>query len=140
MLSNACAYGLRAMMHLARQPLSGFVSIDDIAGTVALPRAFLRKVMNKLVRAGLVESVRGAGGGVRLLREPSNIRVYDIVLAIDGDKRFTRCMLHFDKCNPEEPCAFHTEWAKQREMIQERLQSLTLKDVAETMRKFYLDV
>lgn len=140
MLSNACAYGLRAMMHLARQPLSEYISIDNIAEKIALPRAFLRKVMNKLVRAGLVESVRGAGGGVRLLREPSNIRVYEIVLAIDGDKRFTRCMLHFDKCNPEEPCAFHAEWAKQREMIQERLQSLTLKDVTETMQKFYLDV
>jgi Rrf2 family protein len=140
MLSNACAYGLRAMMHLARQPSQDFVSIDDIAGAVALPKAFLRKVMSKLVRAGLVESVRGAGGGVRLLREPRNIRVYDIVLAIDGDKRFTRCMLRFDRCNPEEPCAFHAEWAVQRTMIQERLQTLTLNNVAETMREFYLDL
>ncbi|MCU0426232.1 MAG: Rrf2 family transcriptional regulator [Candidatus Kapabacteria bacterium] len=139
MLSNACAYGLRAMMYLARQPQMEYTAIDEVASAVHLPKAFLRKIMNKLVRAGLVESVRGAGGGVRLLREPSNIRVYEIVLAVDGDKRFTRCMLHFDQCNSEEPCAFHAEWAKQRTMIQERLQALSLKEVAETMRKFYLD-
>lgn len=128
------------MMHLARQPIAGFVAIDDIAVEADLPKAFLRKVMNKLVGARLVESSRGAGGGVRLTKDASIMSVYEIVIAIDGDKRFTRCMLHFDKCNSQKPCAFHTEWAKQREMIQERLQSLMLKDVAETMRKFYLDL
>lgn len=126
------------MMHLAKQPKSTFIAIDDVAERVALPNAFLRKVMNKLIGAGMLESVRGAGGGVRLLREASNIRVYEIVLAIDGDKRFTRCMLHFEACNPEKPCAFHAEWAKQREIIQDQLQTLTLKDIAETMRKYYL--
>ncbi len=139
MLSNACAYGLRAVMHLARQPSNEFISIDMVAEEVQLPRAFLRKIMHKLVHAGIVESARGAGGGVRLAQKASAIAVFEVVLAIDGDKRFTGCMLHLEKCNPDAPCPFHHEWAKQRSMIQDELQRLSLQEVAETMRKFYLD-
>jgi Rrf2 family transcriptional regulator, iron-sulfur cluster assembly transcription factor len=139
MLSNACAYGLRAMMHLAQQPRTKFVAIDSIAEAVALPKAFLRKIMHKLVHAGIVESVRGAGGGVRLAQKANAIAVFEVVLAIDGNKRFTGCVLHLEKCNPNAPCPFHHEWAKQRSMIQDELQRLSLQDVAETMRQFYLD-
>jgi len=140
MLSNACAYGLRAMMHLAQQPDNQFISIDTVAQDVQLPRAFLRKIMNTLVHAGIVESARGAGGGVRFTRKASAIAVFEVVLAIDGDKRFTGCLLHLEKCSSDSPCPFHHEWAKQRSMIQDELQHLSLQEVAEAMRKFYLDV
>ena len=138
MLSNACAYGLQAMIYLARQPRNRFVAIDSIAAAVGLPRAFLRKVMNKLVHARLVHSVRGASGGVCLTRDPNSVSIFDIIVAIDGDKRFTRCMLHFDQCNPTNPCPFHEEWTKQQEAFQERLQTLTLRDIAYSMPKYYL--
>lgn len=134
MLSNACAYGLRAMTYLASQPQDHYVAVDTVAQQVHLPSAFLRKVMQKLGRAGLIISMRGAGGGVRLAEDSKSITVYDIILAIDGDKRFTRCMLHLDGCNPERPCPFHEEWAEQRTLIQKRLQSFSLNQVTAIMK------
>ncbi len=123
------------MSYLAsHQPHNQYISVDRVAQEVHLPAAFLRKVMQKLVQAGLIGSMRGAGGGVRLREESNHISVYDIILAIDGDKRFTRCMLHLDGCNPERPCPFHEEWAEQRTLIQKRLQSFSLNEVTAIMK------
>jgi Rrf2 family iron-sulfur cluster assembly transcriptional regulator len=139
MLSNACAYGLRAMTYLASQPQDHYVAVDTVAQQVHLPSAFLRKVMQKLGRARFITSMRGAGGGVRLSEDSKSITVYDIILAIDGDKRFTRCMLHLNGCDAEKPCPFHEEWTAQRSLIQKHLQSLSLNDITTIMKKEVFD-
>lgn len=133
MISNACAYALRAMIYLATQAPKSFVAVDRVAREVHLPPAFLRKVMQKLVQAHLVVAMRGAGGGVCLAIDSRRVSVYDIILAIDGNKRFVQCMLHLKGCTVEKPCPFHAEWAVQRTSIQQQLQALSLHDITQTV-------
>src|SRR5919199_3916138 len=77
-------YGLRAMIELAIHRGKGLISAREIAEAQHIPLRFLEQQLGALSKAGLVESFRGAGGGCRLVRDPAEIRIADIVDAIEG--------------------------------------------------------
>jgi len=92
MLSQTVEYALRAVAHLASeapQPLT----TEQIAGTTRVPKAYLSKVLQALVRGGIVHSQRGVGGGMTLTRSPRNITILDVVNAVDPINRITSCPL-----------------------------------------------
>jgi Rrf2 family cysteine metabolism transcriptional repressor len=87
-------YGVRLLVELGRQhggagsggsgPVSGPVSLKAIAEAEALPLAYLERIVALLKKAGLVEATRGAHGGYRLTREPAEIHMDEVVLALEG--------------------------------------------------------
>ena len=83
-ISQKGLYALQAMMMLARRYNQGAIRIRDIAYEEDLPEKFLELILLELKNARLVESVRGATGGYQLRREPSEIRLSDIMRLIDG--------------------------------------------------------
>jgi Rrf2 family protein len=84
MLTKKAKYGLKAMVHLAELAPGEGVSIGDIAEANALPRKFLEAILLDLRNAGFVRSRKGRGGGYTLARTPGDIRVGDIIRALDG--------------------------------------------------------
>lgn len=92
MISQSVEYALRAMSYLAS--LRGDSATSEvIALTTRVPRGYLSKVMRELVRAELVQSFRGPGGGFVLARDPGTITVLEIVEAVDPIRRIERCPL-----------------------------------------------
>lgn len=90
MVSQSVEYALRAMSFLAS--LHGASATSEvIAGATKVPRGYLSKVMRELVRADLVQSFRGPGGGFLLSRAPATITVLDIVTAVEPVRRIERC-------------------------------------------------
>jgi Rrf2 family protein len=83
-ISQKGLYALQAMMMLARHHQQGAIKIRDIAYEGALPEKFLELILLELKNARMVESVRGAKGGYRLRREPSDIHLSEIIRLIDG--------------------------------------------------------
>ena len=83
-VSQKGLYGLQAMMMLTRHHNQGAIRIRDIAYEENLPEKFLELILLELKNARMVESVRGAKGGYRLRREPSDIRLSEIIRLIDG--------------------------------------------------------
>lgn len=83
-ISQKGLYALEAMMMLARQYRQGAIKIHDIAATEHLPEKFLEIILMELKNARLVESTRGARGGYQLRRDPSDIRLSEIIRLIDG--------------------------------------------------------
>jgi len=83
-ISQKGLYALQAMMMLARRYNQGATKIRDIAYEEGLPEKFLELILLELKNARMVESVRGANGGYQLRREPSEIRLSDIIRLIDG--------------------------------------------------------
>jgi Rrf2 family protein len=83
-ISQKGLYALQAMMMLARHYNQGAIRIRDIAYEEALPEKFLELILLELKNARMVESVRGAKGGYRLRRVPSEIRLSEIIRLIDG--------------------------------------------------------
>ncbi|MCO8144288.1 Rrf2 family transcriptional regulator [Rhodovulum tesquicola] len=82
-LSTKGRYAMVALVDLALTPEGGLVSLAEISKRQDISLPYLEQLFVKLRRAGLVESVRGPGGGYRLARPPSEIRVVDVLAAVD---------------------------------------------------------
>jgi Rrf2 family protein len=83
-VSQKGLYALQALMMLTRRHNQGAIRIRDIAYEEGLPEKFLELILLELKNARIVESVRGAKGGYQLRREPSEIRLSEIIRLIDG--------------------------------------------------------
>lgn len=131
MLSATTEYALRAMTHLARQPKVGIVLGRDLSREADVPPAYLTKVLLVLRNAGLVETVRGTGGGYRLGRSPEQIYLVEIVELFDGQQARSRCLLgHSKECSETEPCSAHRVWQGVRAAYLGLLVSTSLADIA----------
>ena len=89
-LSEYTDYTLRVLMYCARHR-QRLVTIGELADQHGLSKGHLMKVVNDLARQGLIETTRGRGGGLRLLREPGSIRIGDVVRASETDFRLVEC-------------------------------------------------
>lgn len=92
MISQTAEYALRAIAHLASQPDTPQTT-QQIAETTRVPLPYLSKVLQALVRAGLIHSQRGLHGGIKLLKPPETLSVYDVIQAVDPLQRITTCPL-----------------------------------------------
>lgn len=106
MISQTAEYALRAVVWLASRPERPH-GTAQIAGAVQVPAGYMAKVLQKLARAGLVASLPGRGGGVRLTRPAEGISVLDVVDAIDPVKRIRRCPLGLT--GHEKLCPMHRQ-------------------------------
>lgn len=91
MLSQTVEYALRAVVYLAGQ--SGPRTTEQVASATKVPKAYLSKVLQGLVRAGLVHSQRGMGGGMTLTRDPSQMTILEVVEAVEPIGRIKSCPL-----------------------------------------------
>ena len=86
LLTRACRYGILAMASLVKDREPGERHLArEIASAYNIPPEYLAKIMTQLVKAGLVESLRGPSGGYLLTRKPSGISIGQVITAIDGD-------------------------------------------------------
>ena len=92
MLSKTAEYALRAAVWLARYPDQAH-SADDLAERTKVPRRYLHKVLQDLVRAELVRSQSGPGGGYTLAKQPAKVTILDVVNAVAPLERIRACPL-----------------------------------------------
>lgn len=128
--SKPCEYAIRALAFLARFPQVGGTQGAAIAEGEGLPAPVLGKVLQELVRKGLLESRRGPGGGFRLARRPQLITLRDVVAAIDGLDQFLECAVGLERCSDESPCPLHDTWKALRGQMMNYLEVTTLADMA----------
>jgi len=133
--SNACEYAIRALTVIAENPRDGWVRRATIAELGDLPAPFLGKILHDLVGAGLLDSVRGRGGGYRLARPAGRIRLMDIREAIDGSADLEACAVGLDPCSDETPCPLHDDFRRVRETIRAYLITTTLDEIATGRRR-----
>ncbi len=87
LISTKGVYGLTAMYELSKHEEDTPMQIKEISSNASIPQNYLEQLLSKLRRAELVRSVRGAKGGYILAREPKDIKVLDILVALEGDIR-----------------------------------------------------
>lgn len=131
--SNACAYAIRAMARLAMIRPDGYVLLDDVCEGSTLPRHFVAKIFQDLVRRGLLVSAKGRGGGFALSRDASKISLYDIVAVIDGVEQLDQCVVGMAQCDDNQPCPQHDQWKAIREELRQYLEGTTLAQMSETL-------
>jgi len=122
------------MLHLAGIGGNEYTAVRTISGELDISFHFLTKIFQHLTRSGLVDSYRGPNGGIRLSGDANEISVRDIIVALEGDKMFTECVLGLPGCEESHPCPLHSHWAKVRQEVETMLGSKSLKDIGEDLR------
>ncbi|HMB93865.1 MAG TPA: Rrf2 family transcriptional regulator [Rhodothermales bacterium] len=133
MWSKRCTYALRATLYLAAQQQDGYVPIRQISDQLDIPYAYLTKVLQELIRRGLLQSLRGPHGGVALAQPAHTIALRDIIEVIDGAGLFTECVLGLPKCDAAAPCSLHNQWKPIRHSIGTMLSQTALDDIADQL-------
>jgi len=130
-LSRACEYGIQAMLYLHQHGDDRNVAVSEISRKLGISASFLAKIVGQLAARGLLDSRRGAGGGVRLARPSAQLRLIDVVDAIDGLELRTRCIIGLPQCGSAAPCPFHDSWGPLRDKI---MSALSEQSLASLMR------
>ena len=132
MLSKTTEYALRAIVYIALQDAQGLkAGIKEIAGELELPMHFMGKILQDLVRKGLIASVKGPGGGFFLHRPASDISILEVVKEIDGLEAFRKCGMGMKQCSDTHPCPLHNEIKAYREQLLKVFKSRTIQDLVD---------
>lgn len=132
-LSTKGRYAVMAMADLAHHSRGRPVALAEVADRQEISLSYLEQLFGRLRRNGLVTSVRGPGGGYMLSREPAQMRIADIILAVDEPIKATRCTPGSPKgCHSHKGrCLTHDLWEELGNHIYLYLSSVTLADVCE---------
>lgn len=130
-LSRLTDYAAVVMAQIARHPEASHAAAD-LAVAVQLPHPTVSKTLKMLVRAGLVESRRGAQGGYSLARPASKITASDIIAAIEGPVAMTECSQAGGDCDLAATCGVSDNWQRVSLAVRTLLDSVTLAHLADT--------
>ena len=129
-LSKKADYALIAMKHLAVRGDRASSSAREIAELYGVPIELMAKVLQRLVRRGLLSSHQGTRGGYHLGRAPGQISVADVIQAIDGPVTVTACSTDDGQCEQFEKCNVRDPLWRVRERILSALDECTIAELA----------
>jgi Rrf2 family protein len=124
-------YAVRAMLHIAALPPDAIAPIADISRAWEVPETFLRKIVGKLARGGLLTTHRGNGGGIALSRPSREITLLDVLRVTEGPLALNACLTSAGACHRTPWCPVHPVWCEAQEKLREVLSSRTLEDLAQ---------
>ena len=155
--SKSSQYAIRALMRSLETDSVPHFSTKEICSQAGIPEAFARKALQEMTKAGILKGFQGAHGGYLVLRDPSDISLLDIILAVDGDDAFAecpmglRCQVQADgegfrscknctipspKCGLSHICPLHSLWKETRQSVIHRLEMTTLQDIKDNLTEF----
>ncbi|OIR03980.1 HTH-type transcriptional regulator CymR [mine drainage metagenome] len=114
-------YAARLVLHLAAVDGDAQVSIREVAEARAMPLPFVRRLVGSLVKAGILKTVRGASGGLRLARPANEISLLDIVEAMEGRIALNRCTHGGKGCPLASRCPIQGVWCEADRALRESL-------------------
>ena len=130
-LTKKADYGLMAMKHLAERAHAGACSAKDVADAYGIPQEALAKILQRLVKAGLLQSQHGVNGGYTLAREPNKISAFEVIRAIDGPLFITSCITVRGECGQSNRCTIREPLRRVNESIEQVLRRITISEMKE---------
>ena len=126
--TRGCEYALRALQAMAAHPDES-VTVVELCTIAQVPEPFTRKMLQQLVRAGMLKSVRGPGGGFRFAKDPAEVSLMEVVTIIENGTRIDRCVLGSKDCDDTSPCPLHYQWAPIKHAANQMLETKTIQDL-----------
>lgn len=132
MFSKACEYAIKATIYIAQQSHEGRrANVKEVSKEVNAPEAFTAKILQQLCRENILSSIRGKQGGfVFDVERQKEIKIFDVVMLIDGDSLFTNCGLGLHKCSSENPCPVHDDFKAVRNALVSMVKKYSFYDLA----------
>ncbi|MGB7761129.1 MAG: Rrf2 family transcriptional regulator [Bryobacteraceae bacterium] len=131
--SRSSEYAIRAFVYLAQVPDGKYAMVKNIAESEEIPAHFLAKILQQLARKGLLRSSKGPTGGFALRVDAGDIRLLDIVEALDGLAPYQQCASGLAECNDDMPCSMHDSWVTLRSRIMDYLGKNSIADLAKAL-------
>lgn len=140
MISAKGRYALRVMVDLAQHTTGEFIPVKEIAARQDISLKYLESIMNILTKGKMLESASGKGGGYRLVREPCEYKVIDILQLIEGDIAPVACLgADGEKCEQIAKCTTLSFWKGLEKVINDYLEKNTLQDMLNGADKSQMD-
>ena len=133
-LTTKGRFAVTAMIDVAMNATHGPVTLAAVSERQRISLSYLEQLFGKLRRHGLVESVRGPGGGYLLARAADTVSVADVILAVDEPIDATQCGGR-ENCHDDRRCMTHELWANLNAHIFNYLRSVTLADLVRAQQK-----
>ncbi|MDY0184873.1 MAG: Rrf2 family transcriptional regulator [Desulfuromonadaceae bacterium] len=120
-ITRATEYAVRAVLYMSKFPTGEIILKKDICATQEVTPAFLTKIFQPLVKAGLIGSQRGVGGGFYLRKDPAEITIYDIYSIEEDPLYINKCLCGRGICERDSYCPVHEAWREVRRGMIEQL-------------------
>lgn len=128
-LTRAGEYAVRCVLFLASQGTGKIVKRKLVAREMDIPDQFLAKIAPQLARAGILEIVQGARGGLRLILAPEEVSLLDVVEAVIGEIFLNDCIVRPESCNRSSACSVHLVWEKARDQLRQTLREVSFAEL-----------
>jgi len=129
-LTKTTEYAVRILTLMAsRKGEKDSFSATYLHEQLNIPYKYLTRLMTDLSKQGFLLSIRGRGGGFKIIKALDEITLADIVEAVEGMASFNACILGFEECSSENPCALHFVWEKNKKNFIKMLEETTLEDI-----------
>jgi Rrf2 family protein len=130
-LTKKADYALMAMKHLAERPGRSSRSAKDVADAFGIPPEALAKILQRLAKAGLLQSQHGINGGYTLSRPANTISAFEVIQAIDGPLFITSCVTVRGECDQSDRCNIREPLRKVNESIEAVLKRIKISHMRE---------
>src|SRR5438876_3937625 len=132
--SSTTEYAIRGLTELASRSNGCTMLLDQLVTGTTLPRDFMAKIFQRLVKARILTSAKGRGGGFTLARPAHDITLMTIVEAIEGPKPLDGCVVGLERCNDDMPCPQHDLYKPIRQRLKDYMNTTTLADLASSLK------
>lgn len=127
-LSKTSEYALRILIYMAKEPTLLYTA-KKLVEELRISDKYLRRLMTDLSKADFIVSTQGRDGGYQFAKNIDEIYLYDIVDAIEGMEKLNDCVLGFEICSCENPCAMHDTWLNVRNELNRIFRKTKLSDM-----------
>lgn len=136
MFSNSAKYALNAVLYLSLHTHEDKkLMTKDLSDRINVPKPYLAKILQDLSRHGIISSTKGPKGGFYLSEDNRKLSLIEIVEVMDGKQRLNSCVLGFEACNNENPCALHHIVGRANTEFVKNLQETTIQDLISDIDK-----
>ena len=132
MFKKETEYALRALAYIKLQNVKGRrPGIAEIASEIETPQSFTAKILQRMVKQGFVESMKGINGGFFFDTAKEDLPLKKVIVSIEGDSLFSGCGFGLKHCDENNPCPLHDSYAPIRDAIENLVSSETIGGLAE---------
>lgn len=134
-LSTRTRYGLRAMLDIGMNSEGTPLLVKDIAKRQNISERYLEHILLALKKAGILRSIQGGKGGYVFLKKPAEIKLREIIEALEGPLSFVECVGKKEICDRSENCVARELWCKVRDEVLRILEQTTLKELIDRQKE-----